>query len=158
LISGECKMQIEKCKLQIAEAPDRTLKGVVRLRPDDLCNRFLEFADRVCCVVEALPDTRIGRRIADQLLRSGTSPLGNYEEACAAESRSDFAHKLGICLKEVRESRAWLQLAGRRNLVPVIRLRDLIDEADQLARIIGQSIATVRRTAKKRQGLEQSDS
>jgi four helix bundle protein len=155
---GECKMQSENCKLQIAESLDHKSNGAVRLRPDDLCDRFLEFADRVCSVVEALPDTRIGRRIADQLLRSGTSPLGNYEEACAAESRSDFAHKMGICLKEVRESRGWLRLAGRRNLVPANRLAYLIDEADQLARIVGQSIATVRRTAKKKQSLEQIDS
>ncbi|MFO0792129.1 MAG: four helix bundle protein [Pirellulales bacterium] len=146
-------MQIEKCKLQIAESPSPKSNGDARLRPDDLCERFLDFADRVCSVVEALPDTRIGRRIADQLLRSGTSPLGNYEEACAAESKGDFAHKLGICLKEVRESRAWLRLAGRRDLVPATRLTDLIDEADQLARIVGQSIATVRRTAKKQHQL-----
>ncbi|MEX2310167.1 MAG: four helix bundle protein [Pirellulales bacterium] len=124
------------------------------MTPGDLCERFLGFADRTCSVVEALPDTRIGRRIADQLLRSGTSPWGNYEEACAAESKNDFAHKLGICLKEVRESRAWLRLTARRNMLPAVRLADLIDEADQLARIIGQSIATVRRTAKNNEDAE----
>jgi four helix bundle protein len=146
-------LQIENCKLKIAESnPTFANRGEVSGRPmtpADLSDRFLDFADRVCSVVEALPDTRLGRRIADQLLRSGTSPLGNYEEACAAESRSDFAHKLGICLKEVRESSAWLRLAARRNMLPAVRLADLIDEADQLARIVGQSIATIRRTTKK---------
>jgi four helix bundle protein len=117
----------------------------------DLSERFLDFADRVCCVVEALPDARIGRRIADQLLRSGTSPLGNYEEACAAESRRDFVHKMRICLKEVRESRAWLRLTARRKLVKAERLDDLIDESNQLARIIGQSIATAKGLRKKKQ-------
>jgi four helix bundle protein len=144
-------MQIENCKLQIAEADTTGSTAPVGEKPmtsDDLCDRFLEFADRVCSVVDALPDSRIGRRIADQLLRSGTSLLGNYEEACAAESKKDFAHKLGICLKEVRESRAWLRLASRRSMLPPARLADLIDEADQLARIVGRSIATVRRTAK----------
>ncbi|HEX4415141.1 MAG TPA: four helix bundle protein [Lacipirellulaceae bacterium] len=113
-------------------------------KPFDLSERFLNFGDRVCSVVEALPETRIGRRIADRLLRSGTSPLGNNEEACAAESKRDFVHKLRICLKEVRESRAWLLLSARRNLVSASRLQDLIDEGGQLARIIGQSIATAR--------------
>jgi four helix bundle protein len=149
-------MQIEKCKMQIADVPGRNLNG--RLTPEGLCDRFLEFADRICSVVEALPETRLGRRISDQLLRSGTSPLGNYEEACAAESKNDFVHKLGICLKEIRESRAWLRLAARRNMLPTDRLADLIDESDQLARIIGQSIATVRQTAKKNQGSEYSNS
>jgi four helix bundle protein len=155
-------MQIANCKLQNEENTTNTstrgLNGVVRLTPDDLCDRFLDFADRVCSVVEALPETRLGRRIADQLLRSGTSPLGNYEEACAAESKNDFAHKLGICLKEIRESRAWLRLAARRNMLAAARLMDLIDESDQLARIVGQSIATVRRTTKKNRGSEYNDS
>ena len=126
------------------------------LTPSDLSDRFLDFADRTSTVVEALPDTRLGRRIADQLLRSGTSPVGNYEEACAAESKSDFAHILRICLKEVRESRGWLRLIARRNLLPATRLEDLIDEAEQLARILGKSIATARGIPKKNQA-EQYD-
>jgi four helix bundle protein len=114
-----------------------------------LGERFLDFADRACSVVEALPDTRLGRRVADQMLRSTTSPLGNYEEACAAESKRDFVHKMRVCLKEVRESRAWLRLTARRNLLPAKRLDDLIDESDQLAKIIGQSIATAKGIRKK---------
>jgi four helix bundle protein len=114
------------------------------MNPGDLSDRLLDFADRTASVVEALPDTRLGRRIADQLLRSGTSPLGNYEEACAAESKANFTHKLRICLKEVRESRAWLRLIARRNLVHATRLDELINEAEQLARILGQSIVTAK--------------
>jgi four helix bundle protein len=89
-------MQNVQCKMQNADSAAERL-----VKPYDLGERFLDFADRVVSVVEALPETRVGRRIADQLLRSGTSPLGNYEEACAAESRRDFVHKLRICLKEV---------------------------------------------------------
>ena len=146
-------MQNVQCKMQNPEDGIEPLRvssiGQDTNKPYDLSERFLEFADRVCSVVEALPDTRIERRISDQLLRSGTSPLGNYEEACAAESRRDFVHKMRICLKEVRESRAWLRLTARRNLLPETRLEDLIDEAGQLARIIGQSIATARGIRKK---------
>ena len=126
--------------------------------PSELSDRFLDFADRVASVVEALPETRLGRRIADQLLRGGTSPLGNYEEAGAAESKADFVHKLRICLNEARESRAWLRLTARRELVPASRLSDLIDEADQLARIVGQSIATARGIAKKNREIENDGS
>jgi four helix bundle protein len=150
---GKCTMQNAQCKMHNADpeadtAPDPPVSP--RLRPYDLSERFLEFADRICSVVEALPDSRLGRRIADQLLRSGTSPLGNYEEACAAESRRDFVHKLRICLKEIRESRAWLRLTARRTLVPATRLDELIDESEQLARVIGQSITTARNIEKKK--------
>jgi four helix bundle protein len=134
-----------------SHAPQRIPVGERFGKPYDLGERFLDFADRVASVVEALPETRVGRRIADQLLRSGTSPLGNYEEACAAEIRRDFVHKMRVCLKEVRESRAWLRLTARRNLLPATRLEDLIDESDQLARIIGQSIATAKGIRKKNQ-------
>jgi four helix bundle protein len=139
-------MQNVQCKMQNADSAGERL-----VKPYDLGERFLDFADRVVSVVEALPDTRAGRRIADQLLRSGTSPLGNYEEACAAESRRDFVHKLRICLKEVRESRAWLRLTSRRDLLTATRLEDLIDESEQLARIIGQSIATAKGIRKRDQ-------
>ena len=148
-------MQNVQCKMQNADGDPTHAQQVTQgqrfERPYDLGERFLDFADRACNVVEALPESRIGRRIADQLLRSSTSPLGNYEEACAAESRRDFCHKLRVCLKEVRESRAWLPLTARRNLLPAARLEDLIDESDQLARIIGQSIATAKGIRKKNQ-------
>src|SRR5947209_2767044 len=79
-------------------------------RGDDLMERILEFAARVGKLVDALPDTRMGRHVAGQLVRCGTSPVGNYSEACGAESRRDFVHKLGITLKELRESNGWLRL------------------------------------------------
>jgi four helix bundle protein len=146
------------CKLQNADEGSSSAQHFSEqqrfAKPFDLGERFLDFADRACNVVEALPDTRLGRRIADQLLRSSTSPLGDYEEACAAESRRDFCHKLRVCLKEVRESRAWLRLTARRNLLPATRLEDLIDESDQLARIIGQSIATAKGITKKNQSVK----
>ena len=57
---------------------------------EKLSLRLLNFAARVGKVVDALPDTRLGRHIAGQLVRSGTSPAPNYAEACGAESRKLF--------------------------------------------------------------------
>ena len=71
----------------------------------DLEERLLEYAAVIVRLVEKLPNTRAGNHIAGQLLRSGTSPLPNHGEAEAAESRGDFIHKMGICHKELRESR-----------------------------------------------------
>jgi four helix bundle protein len=72
--------------------------------PPDLAERLLNYAARIIKVTEALPKSLTGRRLGDQLLRSGTAVGAHYEEAQAAESRDDFAHKLQIALKEVRES------------------------------------------------------
>jgi four helix bundle protein len=110
---------------------------------------LIDLAVRIGRVVDALPKTRLGNHIAGQLIRCGTSPSPNYEEACAAESRPDFAHKLRIVLKELRESRSWLRLIIKANLLPEHRLKELLDECNQLCNIIGKSVATVKKSGKK---------
>jgi four helix bundle protein len=115
-----------------------------------LAERLMEFAARCGKVVDALPDTRMGRHLAGQLVRCGTSTAPNYAEACAAESRSDFIHKLGVALKELRESRVWLQLCARCGLLPRSRLLPLTGECPRLMKIIGKSIGTAKSNAVKR--------
>jgi four helix bundle protein len=83
----------------------------------DLEDRLLEYAVRVIRVTESMKRTRTGVHIADQLLRAGTSPYGNHGEAEGAESRDDFVHKLRVCFKELRESRRWLKLIQRAELL-----------------------------------------
>lgn len=120
------------------------------MTPEDLSERLLDFAARIGKVINALPDTRMGRHVSGQLVRCGTSPAPNYEEGCAAESRADFVHKLSICLKELRESRLWIRLIVKGELLPEKRMADLLDESTQLCNIIAQSIVTARgKPAKK---------
>ena len=69
------------------------------MNPEELSDRLWRFAARVGKVVDALPNGRLGRHVAGQLVRSGTAAPPNYDEGCAAESRDDFAHKLSIALK-----------------------------------------------------------
>jgi len=117
---------------------------------DEVSDRLLEFAVRIGKLIDALPDTRLGRHIAGQLVRCGTSPAPNYEEARAAESRADFVHKLGICLKELRESRFWIRLTIKAELLPQARMVELLDECSQLCNIIGRSIVTAKGNKPKR--------
>ena len=117
---------------------------------DALEERLLEFAARAGHVVDALPASRLGHHIAGQLVRCGTSPAPNYAEACAAESRNDFVHKLAIVLKELRESRVWLRLCIRSKLLAETKLNALIEETTQLMNIIAKSIVTAKANAPKR--------
>jgi four helix bundle protein len=112
---------------------------------DDILRRLLEFAARVGKVVDALPETRLGRHVAGQLVRCGTSPAPNYAEGRAAESRDDFCHKLSIALKELRESHVWLLMIAEGGMLARGQLSEVIDECDQLSRIIAQSIITAKR-------------
>ena len=112
------------------------------MTPERLENRLVDFAVRIGEVADALPDTRLGNHIAGQIVRSGTSPAPNYAEGCAAESRRDFAHKLSISLKELRETKTWLRIVRKADLLPAQRLRAITDEADQLCAILSRSIHT----------------
>ncbi len=111
------------------------------MTPDDLSERLWKFAARVGKVVDGLPDTRLGRQVAGQLVRCGTAPGPNYDEGCAAESRADFAHKLSIVLKELKETRGWLRFIVIAELLPGKRISGLLDECEQLIKIVGKSIA-----------------
>jgi len=124
------------------------------VKPEEMVERLISFAARVGKVVDALPDTRMGRHIASQFIRSATSPAANYEEACAAESRADFIHKLAICLKELRESRCWIRMIIKTEIMPDHRMNDLLDECDQLCKIVGQSIVTAKQTGSKKRNQQ----
>jgi four helix bundle protein len=114
-------------------------------REFDLEDRLVAYAADAIALTEMLPDSRAGNHIASQLLRSGTSAAPNYGEAEAAESRKDFLHKMGICLKELRESRIWLRIIARRKLLGEADLAPILCETEELIRIFKASIATARR-------------
>jgi len=116
----------------------------------DLEERLIDFAVRIIQVAESLPKTRVGNHVAGQLIRCGTSPAPNYGEAQSAESRSDFIHKMKIGLKELRETRVWLLMIVKANLIgPASKLDPLLDENNQLISIFVTSINTARENKKK---------
>jgi len=109
-----------------------------------LAERLLNFAVRIIKLVNSMPKTTVGKHVAGQLLRSGTSPGSNYEESRGAESRSDFIHKLGIVLKELKESRFWLNVVYRTEIVKPQLIEPLIQECEELCAIIARSIVTAK--------------
>jgi four helix bundle protein len=109
-----------------------------------LDERLLEYGVRIIKLVESLPKTLVGRRIGDQLLRSGTSAGANYEEAQGAESKEDFIHKLQVALKELRESNYWLRLLAKSGKVPSNRMQSLLDESTHLRAMLSKAVATAK--------------
>ncbi|MCK5148953.1 four helix bundle protein [bacterium] len=115
----------------------------------NLEERTINFAVRIIRIVESLPKSKVGNHIASQLIKSGTSPAANYAEAQGAESRSDFIHKIKICLKELRETKVWLKMIIRVNLIePASKLNLLITENDELISIFVTCIKTANRKNK----------
>ena len=116
---------------------------------DNIQERLINFSVGIIRLCEKLPETHAGKHIANQLLRSGTSPASNYGEARGAESKKDFIHKLGIVLKELNESLIWLEIVKRSDVLTTNIVTPVLDECNQLSKIIGSSVLTAR--ALKRQ-------
>jgi len=116
----------------------------------DIEERLIDFAVSIIKLAELLPKTTVGKHIAGQMTRSGTSPAPNYGEAQSAESRADFIHKMKICLKELRETKVWLRMIIKAKLInPASILENLIDENDQLISIFVTSINTAKQKSKR---------
>jgi four helix bundle protein len=115
----------------------------------DLEDRLIEFAKSVCHLSRELPRTPLGQHVGLQLVRSSTSTFANYGEVQSAESRRDFVHKLGICLKELRETRTWLKFVREMGLRNADALRGILNECDQLLAILATSIRTARRNGRQ---------
>ena len=112
----------------------------------DLQERFIDYAVRIINLSEQLPETKTGKHIAYQMLRSGTSPAANYGEVQSAESRADSIHKLKISLKELRESEVWLKIIIKAKIIqPSTTLNALVQETDELISILFKSIDTARK-------------
>ncbi len=111
---------------------------------DGLEDRLIDFAVRIIRMADALRKTPAGKHISRQLLRSGTSPAPNYAEARGAESDADFVHKLKIALKELNETNVWLRMIVRSGLKKPELIEELIDENQQLCRILNASVKTAK--------------
>lgn len=120
----------------------RNQKAEVRIA--DLGDRLLSFAIDVVRFSRRLERTATSRYLANQLMRAATSTGANYREACSAESRADFVHKLQLVLKEMRETEYWLQLLSWSDFVPDGELKPLLGEVDQLIRILVKSVVTAK--------------
>jgi four helix bundle protein len=113
-------------------------------KSNELERRLIDFAVRVIKVADSLPKSAAGKHIAGQLLRSGTAAAPNYAEARGAESTADFIHKIKIALKELNESCVWLKMICQAELMKPDLLNDLIDENEQLCRMLNASVKTAK--------------
>jgi four helix bundle protein len=89
---------------------------------EELKRRTKTFGLKVIKLVEALPNTRTGRVIGNQLLRCATSVGANYRSAVRARSSADFISKIGIVIEEADESLYWMEILSEANLIPKERL------------------------------------
>ncbi len=114
-----------------------------------ITERTFNFAVRitkVCNYLDQQPGTQ--RLLASQLFRSGTSIGANIEESQSAESGKDFISKQSIALKEARETRYWLKLLIKAELIPEEKVSSILNECEELIKIIATSIVTKKKNLK----------
>jgi four helix bundle protein len=82
--------------------------------------------------------------IAKQLLRSATSVGANIIEAQAASSKKDFTNFFSYALKSANETKFWLGLLRDSGKAETQQVNVLLKEVDELSKILGSSILTLR--------------
>ena len=115
----------------------------------DIKERTFNFGVRIINLTDHLAESKAGKVLGNQVLRSGTSIGANVEEAHASYSRAEFIFKMNISLKEARETHYWLRMMKASNMVKPNRLDDILGEADELKKILGAIVSKSRDKSKK---------
>ena len=114
----------------------------------DFLKRAHKFSINTIHFTEKLPNKRSFWVISDQLIRSACSIGANMTEANSASSKKDYINFYSYALKSANESKYWLALLS--DLIPSSSdLISLINETDELSKILGASIVTMKRNLKK---------
>jgi len=109
-------------------------------------NRLINFAAMVIKMRGSLEKSDTCDNLFGQITRSSTSAALNYGEALGAETRKDFAHKIGIVLKEIRESYNNLRIISKSGLYNGNQeeLDQMLDECNQLIAIFHKTALTLK--------------
>ncbi len=82
--------------------------------------------------------------VADQLVRSTGSIGANVVEAKGSASTKDYTRFFEIALKSANETKYWLVVIREYSAALKSEANILLDEVDQVARIIGSSVLTLK--------------
>jgi four helix bundle protein len=108
----------------------------------EMKNRTKQFALRILKMADALPTSRSGNAIANQIVRSSTSVAANYRALCRSKSRADFINKTSIVEEEADETSFWLELIVDAGLMTSTRVKPLLVEANEITAMLVASRKT----------------
>jgi four helix bundle protein len=110
-------------------------------------DRLVNLASDVISMRENREKSEISDHLFGQVMRSVTSAALNYGEAQGAESRKDYSHKIGIVLKELRESHNNLKIISNSNIFKgnPQKLEHVLDECNQLIAIFHKTAISLKK-------------
>jgi len=106
--------------------------------------RLYAFTLRLIEFIDELPNDNISKRIGDQLLRSGTSIIGNYIEGQFASSKKDFTNFFNNSLKSTNESKLWVAILRDSKRAKPESVVWFLKELDETSNILASSILTLK--------------
>ena len=113
----------------------------------DIDERAFDFLCSIIPFVRTIrPEPGI-RRLIDQLVSAAGSIAANREEATSASSRREFIRFNEIALRSAKESVLWLRTFKTTGIGSPAKSAALLDEARQLARILGAIVVNTKRGA-----------
>ena len=109
-----------------------------------ILDKCIKFSIKINKLRKTLCETQHEYNNSDQIQRCGTSIGANYSEACDAETKADFIHKLAISQKEANETIYWLKVLYGSELISLDVYRELMNDVNELYKIITASIKTAK--------------
>ena len=114
-----------------------------------ITSKSFQFALKIVRANQKIIKSNKDNVLSKQLFRSGTSIGANIVESSGAYSRKDFAFKLSIAYKEARETAYWLKLIEASMLLEKDELLELHQGVEELQKLIGSAILTLRKNLVK---------
>lgn len=106
--------------------------------------RLYNFILKLIEFIDKLPKDRVSFIIGDQLLRSGTSILGNYIEGQSASSKKEFLVFIQYCLKSSNESKVWIAVLRDSGRTGREKADWFLKELDEYSNIFASTILTLK--------------
>jgi four helix bundle protein len=110
----------------------------------EFLDRCISFSIKINKLRKYLREEQHEYNNSDQIQRSGTSIGANYSEACNAESKADFIHKLGVAQKEAYETIYWLRVLYGSELITQEQYDNLMADVETIHKILSASIKTAK--------------
>ena len=113
-----------------------------------IVDKSYKFALRIIKMYKYLTEEKKEYVLSKQILRSGTSVGANINEAQSAESKPDFIHKMGISLKELRETNYWLNLLHEADYIDKNSFTSIENNCTERIKLISKIILTSKNNLK----------
>ena len=108
----------------------------------DTEERTYKFAIQIIKLVNEFPKNTAAFILGKQIIRSGTSINSNVVHGKASLSKKEFAYYFNNAKKEAKETKNWLLMSVDSGLIRHERVKNLIDENEQIIKILVKSVKT----------------